>query len=189
MPSHKRRSRKPHAPCSHCGATETPLWRKGPEGNNSLCNSCGVYYMRKRTLEGKVINKNAIHRKRLKKPKVPKIKNNAPAPHRNRKRRKLDASGGMALVGQAEKKDVMRVGHRIGGTRLSGGMAGSKRTVGQRSSTSPSFYEVEVLGTKVQHGEVFNFVHFIGSSGRGGGGGGGSSSDPWATYAGEVMGV
>eukprot|EP00172_Hildenbrandia_rubra_P004051 Plantae.Rhodophyta-Hildenbrandia_rubra.ctg7468.p1 GENE.Plantae.Rhodophyta-Hildenbrandia_rubra.ctg7468~~Plantae.Rhodophyta-Hildenbrandia_rubra.ctg7468.p1 ORF type:complete len:246 (-),score=33.68 Plantae.Rhodophyta-Hildenbrandia_rubra.ctg7468:1157-1894(-) len=28
--------------CVHCGATETPLWRTGPDGPRSLCNRCGV---------------------------------------------------------------------------------------------------------------------------------------------------
>ncbi|XP_019197212.1 PREDICTED: GATA transcription factor 11-like [Ipomoea nil] len=30
--------------CSHCKATETPLWREGPMGPNTLCNACGVRY-------------------------------------------------------------------------------------------------------------------------------------------------
>ncbi|XP_019197211.1 PREDICTED: GATA transcription factor 9-like [Ipomoea nil] len=30
--------------CSHCEATETPQWRKGPMGPNTLCNACGVRY-------------------------------------------------------------------------------------------------------------------------------------------------
>ena len=28
--------------CTHCGATSTPLWRKGPNG--PLCNACGVRF-------------------------------------------------------------------------------------------------------------------------------------------------
>lgn len=30
--------------CSHCGATSTPLRRKGPEGKSTLCNACGLQY-------------------------------------------------------------------------------------------------------------------------------------------------
>lgn len=30
--------------CSHCQSTNTPQWRWGPLGKNSLCNACGVRY-------------------------------------------------------------------------------------------------------------------------------------------------
>lgn len=30
--------------CSHCQVTQTPQWRAGPEGPNTLCNACGVRY-------------------------------------------------------------------------------------------------------------------------------------------------
>lgn len=28
--------------CSHCQTEETPLWRMGPLGRNTLCNACGL---------------------------------------------------------------------------------------------------------------------------------------------------
>ena len=28
--------------CTHCGAQETPQWRRGPSGPNTLCNRCGI---------------------------------------------------------------------------------------------------------------------------------------------------
>lgn len=30
--------------CSHCESEETPQWRMGPMGPNTLCNACGVRY-------------------------------------------------------------------------------------------------------------------------------------------------
>ncbi|CAM0956917.1 unnamed protein product [Alopecurus aequalis] len=32
--------------CWHCGRTETPQWREGPEGPHTLCNACGIRYRR-----------------------------------------------------------------------------------------------------------------------------------------------
>lgn len=34
----------PRLRCVHCGNTETPLWRGGPDGPKTLCNACGVRY-------------------------------------------------------------------------------------------------------------------------------------------------
>ncbi|XP_071685166.1 uncharacterized protein [Lolium perenne] len=36
--------------CQHCGTTETPQWRQGPEGRGTLCNACGVRYRTGRLL-------------------------------------------------------------------------------------------------------------------------------------------
>jgi len=30
--------------CHSCGTTETPEWRRGPDGCKSLCNACGLHY-------------------------------------------------------------------------------------------------------------------------------------------------
>ncbi|KAG2482200.1 hypothetical protein HYH03_018846 [Edaphochlamys debaryana] len=32
--------------CVECGATSTPQWREGPAGPKTLCNACGVRYVR-----------------------------------------------------------------------------------------------------------------------------------------------
>jgi hypothetical protein len=40
--------------CSNCGITETPEWRRGPDGQRSLCNACGLHF-------AKVIRKSSLH--------------------------------------------------------------------------------------------------------------------------------
>ncbi|PVH16597.1 uncharacterized protein CXQ87_004892 [Candidozyma duobushaemuli] len=40
------RSKKPKTHCHQCGLTSTPEWRRGPTGSRSLCNACGIYYMK-----------------------------------------------------------------------------------------------------------------------------------------------
>lgn len=30
--------------CQHCAEIQTPEWRRGPYGNRTLCNACGLYY-------------------------------------------------------------------------------------------------------------------------------------------------
>lgn len=32
--------------CSHCGTKVTPEWRRGLDGNRTLCNACGLFYMK-----------------------------------------------------------------------------------------------------------------------------------------------
>ena len=34
-------------PCTRCGTMVSPTWRPGPCGTSSLCNQCGVQYMRR----------------------------------------------------------------------------------------------------------------------------------------------
>ncbi|ORY61009.1 uncharacterized protein BCR38DRAFT_50496 [Pseudomassariella vexata] len=35
---------KEESSCHKCGRTDTPEWRKGPEGPGTLCNVCGLLY-------------------------------------------------------------------------------------------------------------------------------------------------
>eukprot|EP00192_Tetraselmis_astigmatica_P019016 CAMPEP_0117672156 /NCGR_PEP_ID=MMETSP0804-20121206/13744_1 /TAXON_ID=1074897 /ORGANISM="Tetraselmis astigmatica, Strain CCMP880" /LENGTH=255 /DNA_ID=CAMNT_0005480719 /DNA_START=146 /DNA_END=913 /DNA_ORIENTATION=- len=37
---------KPGGPCDHCGAVESPQWRRGPVEKPVLCNACGTRYRR-----------------------------------------------------------------------------------------------------------------------------------------------
>lgn len=41
---------KPGGPCNHCGATESPQWRRGPPSKPCLCNACGTRYRRSNAL-------------------------------------------------------------------------------------------------------------------------------------------
>ena len=43
---------KPQPSCTFCNETDTPMWRKGPEGPGTLCNVCGLIYA-KRESKGK----------------------------------------------------------------------------------------------------------------------------------------
>lgn len=38
--------------CTYCGTKYTSMWRPGPEGHGTLCNSCGIQWKRGEILEG-----------------------------------------------------------------------------------------------------------------------------------------
>ncbi|XP_063901786.1 uncharacterized protein LOC135121397 [Zophobas morio] len=40
--------RKPLRFCAECKATDTPQWRRGPDGKVSLCNACGIRFDKRR---------------------------------------------------------------------------------------------------------------------------------------------
>jgi len=48
--SHVKKQKKALLPpgnliyCHSCGTTDTPTWRRGPDGYLSLCNACGIHY-------------------------------------------------------------------------------------------------------------------------------------------------
>lgn len=39
-----RRNEQSTTCCVHCGEGSTPEWRRGPYGNRTLCNACGLFY-------------------------------------------------------------------------------------------------------------------------------------------------
>ncbi|KAJ7270299.1 hypothetical protein C8J57DRAFT_1435469 [Mycena rebaudengoi] len=39
--------------CHHCRATSTPVWRRDPVTNNTLCNACGVYLQQRNLMRPK----------------------------------------------------------------------------------------------------------------------------------------
>jgi len=40
--SHPQKRAAPPQKCTSCGTKETPEWRRGPDGQRSLCNACGL---------------------------------------------------------------------------------------------------------------------------------------------------
>ncbi|KAH6871154.1 GATA-type sexual development transcription factor NsdD [Thelonectria olida] len=65
----KRRGRAgPPGRCHSCSRTNTPEWRRGPDGARTLCNACGLHYAkleRKRQLEARSIRPKPDDRIRL----------------------------------------------------------------------------------------------------------------------------
>ncbi|KAH3688124.1 hypothetical protein WICPIJ_000895 [Wickerhamomyces pijperi] len=59
--------------CQRCGITETPEWRKGPNGARTLCNACGLYHAKVLKKEGPEAAREIINNFRVfkKKPDVP----------------------------------------------------------------------------------------------------------------------
>eukprot|EP01103_Thecamoeba_quadrilineata_P020531 TRINITY_DN8869_c0_g1_i1.p1 TRINITY_DN8869_c0_g1~~TRINITY_DN8869_c0_g1_i1.p1 ORF type:complete len:336 (-),score=71.80 TRINITY_DN8869_c0_g1_i1:27-1034(-) len=56
IPTKKRRrgrvpANKTNLVCQKCGTSDTPEWRRGPEGSNTLCNACGLQYAKKQKKE------------------------------------------------------------------------------------------------------------------------------------------
>lgn len=49
-PQHQAAYVKPGGPCDHCGAADSPQWRRGPASKPMLCNACGTRYRRTNTL-------------------------------------------------------------------------------------------------------------------------------------------
>lgn len=39
-----RKNEQATTSCLHCGEASTPEWRRGPYGNRTLCNACGLFY-------------------------------------------------------------------------------------------------------------------------------------------------
>jgi hypothetical protein len=46
-----RRELEPLMWCAHCGVTRSSIRRKGPEGDATLCNSCGIRYSKVLAME------------------------------------------------------------------------------------------------------------------------------------------
>ncbi|QLG72381.1 hypothetical protein HG535_0D00890 [Zygotorulaspora mrakii] len=44
MAENIKRNQQSTTSCIHCGEASTPEWRRGPYGNRTLCNACGLFY-------------------------------------------------------------------------------------------------------------------------------------------------
>lgn len=71
-----QQQQKPGGPCDHCGALESPQWRRGPPAKPMLCNACGTRYRRTNQLG----------------PPVPSTRVTTPAQTSNKKRPAMHAS-------------------------------------------------------------------------------------------------
>lgn len=52
---------RPQLYCQRCGITETPEWRKGPNGARTLCNACGLFHAKILKRDGPEAAANAIN--------------------------------------------------------------------------------------------------------------------------------
>lgn len=43
-----KKRKKPPTVCTECRTTETPEWRRGPDGPRTLCNACGLRYAKRK---------------------------------------------------------------------------------------------------------------------------------------------
>jgi len=46
--------------CELCGATQTPMWRRGPSGKGSLCNACGVRWASRRRSNRRPVEETSV---------------------------------------------------------------------------------------------------------------------------------
>ncbi|CEH18614.1 gata-4 5 6 transcription factor [Ceraceosorus bombacis] len=49
----RKRENEGHQQCLGCDAIETPEWRRGPMGNRTLCNACGLLYAKQKRKKAK----------------------------------------------------------------------------------------------------------------------------------------
>ncbi|KXZ42539.1 hypothetical protein GPECTOR_137g646 [Gonium pectorale] len=60
VPAARAFHHKTGGPCDHCGATESPQWRRGPPAKPMLCNACGTRYRRTNQLNPASANSAAV---------------------------------------------------------------------------------------------------------------------------------
>ncbi|CDO55477.1 hypothetical protein, no similarity [Geotrichum candidum] len=72
--SAKKRSREGPEPtvCRHCGTSETPEWRRGPDGARTLCNACGLYHAKMVKRNGPLAAAEILKRKQMEQQQHPR---------------------------------------------------------------------------------------------------------------------
>eukprot|EP01090_Pellita_catalonica_P021519 TRINITY_DN8083_c0_g1_i1.p1 TRINITY_DN8083_c0_g1~~TRINITY_DN8083_c0_g1_i1.p1 ORF type:complete len:367 (-),score=44.01 TRINITY_DN8083_c0_g1_i1:174-1274(-) len=50
MKNKRKKKRDSNLHCSHCKTEDTPEWRRGPLGKNTLCNACGLQYAKRKKM-------------------------------------------------------------------------------------------------------------------------------------------
>lgn len=83
---------KPGGPCDHCGALDSPQWRRGPASKPCLCNACGTRFRRTNFLAPLSNNKD----------KQDNDEDNAVPTGNDNNKRNLD--GGSNMASQTTKK-------------------------------------------------------------------------------------
>jgi len=56
---HGAQHHKPGGPCDHCGALDSPQWRRGPSSKPMLCNACGTRFRRTGNLGSSPLSRSA----------------------------------------------------------------------------------------------------------------------------------
>lgn len=59
----KKRNRDEVTVCRHCGTSETPEWRRGPDGARTLCNACGLYHAKMVKRNGPLVAAEILKKK------------------------------------------------------------------------------------------------------------------------------
>ncbi|KAL6622239.1 hypothetical protein U3516DRAFT_585878 [Neocallimastix sp. 'constans'] len=93
--------------CEYCGDTDTPMWRRGPNGKGTLCNKCGVKWKGGKIYQGEEIpmkrNKN-ITNESVDSPVIP------PPPKKERKRAKTkDKKKETTKVNKSKQQKVTEI--------------------------------------------------------------------------------
>ncbi|BGP45005.1 hypothetical protein JCM10450v2_000820 [Rhodotorula kratochvilovae] len=148
-----RRPKTPPDCCAVCGALSTPEWRKGPAGNRSLCNGCGLLAA-KRAKEREVMREPAPVSLEEIEAELEAIGNERFKPNgryqlpRGTKQRILDtqARTRAATIGLPPQQQPQQKRPRSRSTKLAGG---EKAAVGALvelrrasvSSSTPAFYQ------------------------------------------------
>ncbi|ORX58554.1 hypothetical protein BCR36DRAFT_366772 [Piromyces finnis] len=81
--------------CEYCGDTDTPMWRRGPNGKGTLCNKCGVKWKGGKIYQGE---------------EIPiKMKNRINPPLKKERKTKTKAKGKNKEIGRGAKSKQPKV--------------------------------------------------------------------------------